>query len=173
VSTVVGGKNDPAVPGYKLRHELWRNKERIIMPRQFYLSGNAKFHHVFKPWRGTSYTNQLVLGVSKEPLFDSMFHIAIESHSIKNYFSEKLLDCFQSKTVPIYWGCTNIGDFFNVNGILIAHDLEGIINICNRLTLNIYNSKLMAIEDNYQRSMKWLDSQEQIKIAVTKILEEC
>lgn len=173
VSTVVGGKYDPVMPGYAIRHNLWHNKERITIPRQFYLSGKAKWRHIFIPWRDIDYTGQLVLGISKEPMFDSMFHIAIENCSIKNMFSEKILDCFQSRTIPIYWGCLNIEDFFNINGIFVAHNLEEIISICNTLTPDIYNSKLAVMEDNYKRSMSWLDSQEQIKIAVLKILYEC
>ena len=172
VSTVVGGKKDSAMFGYALRHGVWKCRECITIPRKFYLSGNAKAAHVFKPWREVSYANELVLGVSKEPLFDSMFHIAIENTSIKNYFSEKLLDCFQSRTVPIYWGCQNIGDYFNIDGIFVARNGQEIINICNKLTLDVYNQMLPAMEDNYQRSLKWCDHQEQIKNKVIEIINE-
>jgi hypothetical protein len=173
VSTVVGGKSDSEMLGYSLRHQLWYNKNRIVIPKQFYLSGNARWCHKFIRWRKVNYINQLVLGVSKEPLFDSMFHIAIENCSIKNYFSEKLLDCFQSRTIPIYWGCINIEDFFDIDGIFVTHNLEEIINICNGLTPNIYDDLTSAMEANYQRSLSWLDHNEQIKIAILKILYEC
>ena len=38
-----------------------------------------------------------------ELFIDSMFHIAIENNKAINYFTEKLIDCFVSKTIPIYW----------------------------------------------------------------------
>ena len=181
VSTVVGGKNDPQMAGYAMRHDLWRRKESITIPKDFFLSGNTPFPHVFVPWSEANYRNNLVLGVSKEPMFDSMFHIAIENTSIRNYFSEKILDCFQSRTVPIYCGCTNIGDFFNIDGIIVANSLQNIIDACNSLTPERYYAMLPAVEDNFNRSEKWCvgDTDEwcshhdrQIKNEVIKIINE-
>jgi hypothetical protein len=165
VSTVVGGKNDPVMEGYAVRHNIWKLRKDITIPIDFYLSGNYK-------WPEGDYANEKVLGASKTPLFDSMFHISIENTSIKNYFSEKIIDCFQTKTVPIYYGCKNIGDFFNADGILIAKDAEDIIKICNSVNPKLYQKMLPAMEDNYQRSMKWLDHDQQIKDAVVQILNE-
>lgn len=172
VSTVVGGKNFAHLEGHHLRHELWRNKEWITIPKKFYLSGNSAHSHTFVHFDEADYTGQLVLGASKEPLFDSMFHIAIENTSIKNYFSEKIIDCFQTKTVPIYYGCWNIGDFFNINGILPFIDLNEMIASCNKLTPELYKLMLPALEENFQRSNKWCDQMEQLKNGITLILKE-
>ena len=172
VSTVVGGKSSPRVPGYEIRHELWRNRQSITIPRKFYLSGNAVNSHTFIPWTEVSYEGELVLGDSKKPLFDSMFHIAIESFQIKNYFSEKILDCFQTKTIPVYCGCGNIGEFFNIKGILVCNTIKEIIDTCNGLTPEYYKRSKDAIEDNYNRAMKWLDPKQQVEDAVREILKE-
>lgn len=171
VSTVVGGKKDSVMEGYGIRHALWKNRHRITIPKRFYLSGTAQHFHQFKPWKDVDYRGQLVLGASKEPLFDSMFHVAIENTSIKNYFSEKLVDCFQAHTVPIYYGCKNIGDFFNKEGIIQVNSLEGLIEACNLMTPEIYRVLKPAMEDNYNRSLEWLDNQEQIRRAILKIIE--
>jgi hypothetical protein len=40
------------------------------------------------------------------------FSIAIENSSQKNYFTEKINDCFLFSTLPLYWGCPNISHFF-------------------------------------------------------------
>jgi len=40
------------------------------------------------------------------------YSIAIENSSQKNYFTEKINDCFLLSTMPIYWGCPNILKFF-------------------------------------------------------------
>ncbi len=170
VSTVVGGKW--FMPGHGLRHELWRSRERITIPRKFYLSGNAKHSHSFVHFNDADYTGQLVLGASKEPLFDSMFHIAIENTSIPNYFSEKIIDCFQTRTVPIYYGCTNIGEFFNSNGIIQVNSIDEIINVCNQLTPDVYERLLPLIEDNMELSNKWCDQDEQLKNGIITILKE-
>lgn len=170
VSTVVGGKSDPAMEGYALRHELWRKKESITIPKEFYLSGNAPHSHHFVHFDGADYSTGLILGSSKEPLFDSMFHIAIENTSIKNYFSEKIIDCFQSKTVPIYYGCKNIERYFNVEGILRVNSAEEIVEVCNQLTPDDYVNMIPAINQNYLLSKKWCNHGEQIKNAVINLL---
>jgi len=40
------------------------------------------------------------------------YSIAIENTSGPYYFTEKINDCFLAYTVPLYYGCSNIGDFF-------------------------------------------------------------
>ena len=40
------------------------------------------------------------------------YSIAIENSYKKNYFTEKFTDCILAKTIPIYYGCPNISDFF-------------------------------------------------------------
>jgi hypothetical protein len=170
VSTIVGGKN--FLPGHALRHELWKNRDKIIIQKKFYLSGNAKHSHSFVHFNEADYTDQLVLGASKEPLFDSMFHIAIENCSIENYFSEKIIDCFQTKTVPIYYGCRNIGNFFNVEGMFIVKSIQEIIHVCNNVSPELYELILPELEQNFELSNKWCDQMEQLKNGIIQILNE-
>ena len=40
------------------------------------------------------------------------YSVAIENTSKPDYWTEKISDCFLSFTVPIYFGATNIGDYF-------------------------------------------------------------
>lgn len=40
------------------------------------------------------------------------FSIAIENTSMPYYFTEKITDCFLAYTVPLYYGCKNIGSYF-------------------------------------------------------------
>ena len=170
VSIVVGGKNNPVMEGYALRHDTWRNKDLITIPKEFYLSGTENTTHVFVPWNEVKYDGNLVLGSKKDPMFDCMFNIAIQNTSIKDYFTDILIDCFQTRTVPIYYGCRNISDYFNVDGVIVVNNLTEIINACNRLTPETYDNMLPAIEDNYIRSNNWCDDMEQLKIAVTKLI---
>lgn len=171
VSTVVGGKNDPRMEGYVLRHELWRNRDMITIPKKFYLSGSVAHSHHFVHFDGADYTNQLILGASKEPLFDSMFHICIENTSIANYFSEKIIDCFQTRTVPIYYGCRNIENYFNTAGMFRVNSVNEIVELCNQLTPELYERILPSLNDNFERSNKWCDGLEQIKNSIIKLIE--
>lgn len=151
VSTLVGGKCIDGLEGHKLRQLLWNSKELINMPKDFYLSSHSQY-------TSADYSNNLVLGAYKEPMFNNQFHIAIENTSYKNMFSEKLIDCFQTKTIPIYYGCPNLGNTFNMDGVITVNNLNDIINVCNNLTPEYYNTKLVAIEENYEKSKQFCNS---------------
>lgn len=43
------------------------------------------------------------------------YHIAIENSSQSYYWTEKLADCYLCETYPIYYGCTNISDYFSTD----------------------------------------------------------
>jgi hypothetical protein len=45
-------------------------------------------------------------------MLDYKYNIAMENSQQKNYWGEKLGDAFLSWCVPIYWGCTNMEDYF-------------------------------------------------------------
>ena len=85
-----------------------------------------------------------------------MFSITLENSIEKDYFTEKIIDCFCTKTIPIYIGCPNIGDFFDTDGILFAKDEEDIFNICNSLTPEEYFRRLSAVNRNYVLSQPFL-----------------
>ena len=58
-----------------------------------------------------------ILGVKK--LKDYRFSFAMENDCYESYFTEKLHDCLLTGTMPIYLGAPNIGDFYNLDGIVI------------------------------------------------------
>lgn len=47
------------------------------------------------------------------------YHIAIENSSSKHYWTEKLSDCYLSNTYPLYYGCTNIKEYFPENALTV------------------------------------------------------
>ena len=85
------------------------------------------------------------------------YNIAIENDIKPYYFTEKLLDCFASKTVPIYMGATEIEKWFNMDGIirLNLNDLDDIDKILKKCNENDYKERKEAIEDNYDRVKKF------------------
>jgi hypothetical protein len=55
------------------------------------------------------------------------FSVVIENIRERNYFTEKIVDAILCETVPIYWGCPNIGDFLDPAGLVqcdTAEDLQ-------------------------------------------------
>jgi hypothetical protein len=164
VSTVVGGKNDLRMKGYAMRHELWNRQNEVLIPKEFFLSSQCKYPLA-------DYNHALVLGDTKRPLFTSMFHIAIENRSMTHYFSEKLLDCFFTRTVPVYCGCLNLEKYFNIEGVIIVKNVDEIINVCNNLTEKDYWDRRPAMEDNYRLAQPRADYMEQLKNKITDILK--
>ncbi len=54
------------------------------------------------------------------------YSVVIENVRERNYFSEKLIDSILCATVPIYWGCPNIGDFMDTSGMILCETQEEI-----------------------------------------------
>jgi glycosyltransferase involved in cell wall biosynthesis len=89
-------------------------------------------------------------------LRDYMFSVAIENVSCDdNYFSEKIIDCFLTGTIPIYHGCIHIGEFFDERGILSFQTQEELDAIIDSLSLEKYNSMLEYAKINYEKCYKW------------------
>lgn len=59
----------------------------------------------------------------KFPLFETFqYSLIIENSSQTNYFTEKLIDCLITKTIPIYYGCPNINEYFDTRGWIILEE---------------------------------------------------
>tara|TARA_R110002110_G_scaffold166273_1_gene366857 strand:- start:435 stop:815 length:381 start_codon:yes stop_codon:yes gene_type:complete len=84
----------------------------------------------------------------KEDLFYSMFHICIENQQVKHYFTEKLIDPLLTYTIPIYWGCPNIGAYFHTEGMIIFDTVDELIPQLNSLTMDYYEDRMEFIEKN-------------------------
>jgi hypothetical protein len=82
-----------------------------------------------------------------------MFSIVIENEFMKNWFTEKIVDCFMTKTVPIYKGCPNLGDFYEEKGIIKFETIEELDQILTSLNHDKYQSMLESIEKNYQSAL--------------------
>jgi hypothetical protein len=76
-----------------------------------------------------------------------MFSIVSENDKYDTYYTEKITDCFANGVIPVYWGPSDIGDYFNTDGIITLNDEFDI----SSLTPDLYYSKLDAIKDNMQR----------------------
>jgi len=154
------------IEGYDIRRSFWNNKDKINIPKCFYSST-----------RNPIYDGEPLPDDDKKHLFNSQFHIVIESTCVKNYFTEKLIDALLTKTIPIYWGCPNIGEFFDMRGMIIVEGEADIIQACNAINENTYEQVLPIIEENYKRAKYFAKSlavrvKEQIenKISNNKLL---
>jgi glycosyltransferase involved in cell wall biosynthesis len=88
-------------------------------------------------------------------LKDYKFSIAIENGELNNYFTEKILDCFLTGTVPIYRGCSNIHKFFNMDGIITFDTIVELQEIINSVVKNEYTISNSTLTDNYDRALEY------------------
>ncbi|MBD3636700.1 MAG: hypothetical protein HUJ25_05105 [Crocinitomicaceae bacterium] len=86
------------------------------------------------------------------------YTIAIENYKAENYWTEKIVDCFLSHTMPIYHGCPNITDYFPKESLI-------------EIDINDPKSALEIIEEAIA-NQKWEKNQEAITHAREKILDE-
>jgi len=142
VSYLCGGKR--LVEGHFVRHKLYNRGNEITIPR--------KWFYTLKDNEIGPNGNYMVTDMAgKNICWDkSMFHIAIENISRDNFFTEKILDAFLTKTIPIYYGCKNINEYFYADGVYQCKNENEIIEVCNSLTEQDYYDKIDIVNANYE-----------------------
>lgn len=112
---------------------------------------------------GTILGNENWVPINKT-LEDYAFSIIIENHIDDLYFTEKLLNCFATGTIPIYIGARNIAEKFNIDGIIHFNTREENKNAIvfdwvdytlTSLSMDLYNSKIEAVKDNFERCLQY------------------
>jgi len=83
------------------------------------------------------------------------FSIAVENCQRDYYFTEKIIDCFRTKTIPIYWGCPSIGNFFDKRGIIQFDNIDQLESIIDSLNYSKYHDVIGAVENNYKLSFEY------------------
>ena len=81
-----------------------------------------------------------------EGLAPYRFSVVIENIQERNYFTEKLVDAILCRTVPIYWGCPNIADFFDTSGMIICEDEASLRAAVLAASEEGYAERLAALE---------------------------
>ena len=140
--------------GYDMRRSIWLSKEQIIIPSKFWSSVRC-------PTISTGFSETLHDGYipnsDKSNLFYSQFSVIVENCLQPNYFSEKLIDCLITKTIPIYFGCPNISNFFNIKGILHFTNKDEFFDIINNITVETYKNSQQYIEENFETAKKYAE----------------
>jgi hypothetical protein len=84
----------------------------------------------------------------EEGLCDYMFSVVIENGFYESYFTEKILDCFATGTIPVYLGSPDIGKYFNEDGIIkLTEEFD--------VSEEIYHSKIDAIKENLEKAKEF------------------
>ena len=83
-------------------------------------------------------------------LKDHCFSITVMNAKNDNYFTETLVDTFRCGTVPIFWGCENIGEYFNEKGILRFNGPSEFKKIMDNLSKEQYYEMMPYVEENFE-----------------------
>jgi hypothetical protein len=88
------------------------------------------------------------------PIFDTlktyMFSIIVENYQDDLYFTEKILNCFATGTIPIYMGAKKINEKFNEKGILNFDSIEKLNDILLTIDEKFYYDRMDAILENFK-----------------------
>lgn len=163
VSFIMSDRN--YLPGHALRFELYNRRKEIKIPVDIYRSS----------WNPIDLPDTLPMAPwddrkDKIRVMDCMFHVAIDTYKRRDHYSEKLVDALITKTIPIYWGCTNLDEYFNTKGIFTVNNVDQIIYICNQLTPALYYDTMEAVNDNYNRGVNVHRYEDILKEAMLKVL---
>lgn len=136
--------------GHEYRLDIYNRQKEIKIPRMFYRS---------------CYRGEPLDEIENNPLFpsksskielfkDAQFSLVIENSSQTNYFSEKIIDCLITKTIPIYWGCPNIHEYFDTTGWIVLREpsFEELQEKLATLTPTHYAEHISTVERNVQNA---------------------
>jgi len=146
VSFLSGAKN--LIEGHKLRQEIYKIGEQITIPKKWFYTLDDFNQEEFNKG-GLGRSNEF--WHNKKICFnESMFHVCIENTKQHNWFTEKISDAFNTKTIPIYWGCPNISDLgYDDRGIIRFNTINELTSIINNLTKETYENMKPYVDHNY------------------------
>lgn len=125
--------------GHQLRHEIvdWLRNEEIeadIMGRGY------------RPFERKS-----------DGLAPYRYSVIIENVREPSHFTEKLIDCLLCDTIPIYWGAPDIGDFFDVQAMLICESASDIKAAITGLSETGYENRRSIVMSNRELAKRYAD----------------
>tara|TARA_R110000824_G_scaffold305655_3_gene493469 strand:+ start:1128 stop:2039 length:912 start_codon:yes stop_codon:yes gene_type:complete len=114
--------------------------------------------------------NRGEVALKSDTLNSHMFSVAIENSIDSFYYTEKIIDCFITKNVPIYRGAQSIGDFFDEGGIIQWDTLDELNDIIETLSPEKYSKMLPHITENYHIAKKYINPDDILYDLICKCL---
>lgn len=142
------------MPGHRLRHEIAYE----------FGFGTRPVPRV-NPYGSGTHHGRMTYEERAAVLAHHEFAVVVENSRARNFFTEKLLDCFAVGTIPIYWGCPNIGDFFDARGILQFQTIHELTSILADLG---YDRHLEGARVNLERMRQYEITDDYIALNILK-----
>ncbi len=83
------------------------------------------------------------------------YNICIENYIDESYFTERILNCFATGTIPIYKGATKITEFFDADGILEFDTFRDLEMILRSASVDDYERRMDSIQENFRRVLQY------------------
>lgn len=149
-----------------------------VISNAFSLEGHRKRYKLMNRLQGHFKDKLQWFGKGENPIDDKWdgiapfkYSLALENSQHWGYFTEKLMDCYLSHTMPIYWGCPNILDYFPAESMVLIDDLDDYKTVIKQIEQaieeNLFEKNFAAIQqarelilDKYQifaYLKDWLD----------------
>ncbi len=137
----------------------------IIVSNKTFTKGHKKRHDFLNKLKNELGDQIDIYGLGSNTLDDKWdgiapykYHIVLENSSTNDYWTEKLTDTFLAGAYPIYYGCTNIYDYFTKDTLSVI-DIDNTDEAINTI-------KYIIQSDLYERS------EGELKIAKNLILDK-
>lgn len=127
---------------HRMRHDCWRMIKN---------SSQIKFRQVDLY---ESVPNLFIKPI--DYLGEYRFSVIFENYQDDLYFTEKILNCFATGTIPIYMGAKNIGTLFDDKGIIKFSKPKELFDILMNITESDYLEKLDAVKKNFEICKKFV-----------------
>lgn len=125
--------NKTWLPGHRLRHEIIK----------------LGLHPELETW-GSGYQYFTDSPEDRlKPFRDYRYIIVAENCRFPGYFTDKILDCFATGAIPIYWGNPQINKLFDNRGFYQFNDLNELKQILGNISEEDYLSKGPYIYKNF------------------------
>jgi hypothetical protein len=109
--------------------------------------------HRIVEWAGSAEVDMDVMGRGYKPfaaksdgLAPYRYSVVVENVREWNYFTEKLVDAVLCRTVPIYWGCPNIGDFLDTSAMIVCETAAEVQAAILAASTEDYEARVGALE---------------------------
>jgi FkbM family methyltransferase len=95
-----------------------------------------------------------------EALSSYKYSVTIENCRQRGFFTEKIIDSLIVGTIPIYWGCPDIGEFFDERGIITFENVEDLSKILESDLDSYYESVKSIVESNAKKARRFASCDE-------------
>ncbi len=130
-------------------HTLHRRRHDFVQELSRQLPDLDWFGHGVRPMQDKA-----------EALRPYRYHVAIENHVGQHHWTEKLADAFLGHTLPLYFGCPNLSDYFPEDSFLRIdiQDAAAAADLISRAVADdLYSQRLPAIREARRRVLEEFD----------------